>query len=300
MIRLVVPLVAWTLSVAQAANLAASTVEQRHLRAMGLEYRLEVRKEPRPNRVHILRVDLAGNESRPDVVLADDPDGTGPAEAALTDPRVLAGDPSVVAFVNTNPWDSLPDAAGNRNRKWFAGQPVDILGVAISDNDVRSPSPPSAASVWIDPSGKVSLGDRPGEGPVEAMAGFQRILRDGVVMVASAGKRHPRTAIGVDRTAGVLWLVVVDGRQERYSEGMTLHELGRVMRAVGCWNATNMDGGGSSIMGLAGADGQLRIVNSPSDRDGERVKIRPVPMILTIRRTSQDSGPFCDDENLQP
>ena len=84
-----------------------------------------------------------------------------------------------------------------------------------------------------------------------------------------------------------MYLVVVDGRQQGYSEGMNLHELGSVMRDLGCWNATNMDGGGSSVMGLVHVLGTLRIVNSPSDRYLGVVKIRPLPMILTIRRTDK-------------
>ena len=54
------------------------------------------------------------------------------------------------------------------------------------------------------------------------------------------------------------------------------------MQELGCWDAVNMDGGGSSIMGLAAPDGQMKIVNSPSDRFLGKPKIRPVPMILTI------------------
>jgi len=45
-----------------------------------------------------------------------------------------------------------------------------------------------------------------------------------------------------------------------------------------------MDGGGSSIMGLVGPDGQLNIVNSPSDRYQGKPKIRPLPVILTIQK----------------
>ena len=81
-----------------------------------------------------------------------------------------------------------------------------------------------------------------------------------------------------------MWLVVVDGRQARYSEGMSLYELGEIMLGLGCWNAVNMDGGGSSIMGLVDPDGQLRVMNSPSGRHLGAPKIRPLPMILTIRR----------------
>ena len=257
------------------------------LKALGLEYQLQELKDPRPNRVHILRVDLANSKIQPAVVIAADPDGNDPAEAALTDPLKLAGNPSVLAFVNANPWDSFPDTAGKRDRSWFEGQPVDILGLAVAGSHVRSPAGPGGASVWVDEPGRVLFGDVPGDRRVaEGMAGFQSIVREGAVVVPPDGPQHPRTAIGVDDTGSILWLVVVDGRQSKYSEGMTLQELGGVMRDLGCWNATNMDGGGSSVMGLVGADGLLRVVNSPSGQAlGVLPKLRPVPMILTIRKT---------------
>jgi len=266
-----------------------ATRDEHDLDARGVEYRLQELERPRPNRVHILRVDLADGRIQPAVAIAADPDGDGPAEAALTDPFKLAGDRSVIAFVNTNPWDGLPDATGKRERRWFEGQPIVIHGLAASGGHVRSPAEPGGASVWIDARGSVFLGDVPGDTPIaEGMAGFQQIVREGAVVAPPGGPLHPRTAIGGDRTGSVMWLVVVDGRQKGYSEGMTLQELGGVMHNLGCWNATNMDGGGSSVMAMAGDDGSLRVVNSPSDRYLGVPKVRPLPMVLTIR---QPSGP---------
>ncbi len=241
----------------------------------GLEYRFEARTDPRPNRIHILRADLGAGELRIAAAIAADPDGDGPAEAALTDPRRLAAERQAIAYVNANPWDSLPDAEGRKNRAWFEGQPVDILGLAASGGLMRSPARPGGASVWIDMQGRLGLSGEPGRKTVaEGVAGFQPIV--------------------ADRAGRVVWLAVVDGRQEGFSEGMTLHELGAVMAELGCWNATNLDGGGSSVMGLAGKDGELQIVNSPSDRILGKPKIRPVPVILAIvpspMRIQSDAG----------
>lgn len=256
-----------------------------NLKTFGLEYQLQELKEPRPNRVHVLRVDLTNNRIQPDVVIAADPDGDGPAEAALTNPLKLAKDRSVLAFVNTNPWDSFPDATDRKNTIWYEGQPVDIHGLAVSSSEIRSQPKYSGASVWINASGDVFLGDNTENRlVVEGMGGFQRIVKEGIVIVEPDNIRHPRTAIGLSRDGNIMWLVVVDGRQKQHSEGMDLHELGCIMRDIGCWSATNMDGGGSSIMGLIGAEGRLQVVNSPSDRYLGVVKIRPLPMILTIRK----------------
>ena len=200
------------------------------LKAHGLAYQLKELKEPRPNRVHVLRVDLTSRKIRPAVVVGADPDGDGPAETALADPLKLASDRSVLAFINSNPWDSLADSAGNRNRRWFEGQPVDIHGLAVAGGRVRSPAHPPIASIWVNSEGRVFLGDTPGDEAVgEATAGFQQIVKGGVLVVPADGAFHPRTAIGVDEDGIVMWLVVVDGRQEQYREGMDLHELGSLM-----------------------------------------------------------------------
>lgn len=61
-----------------------------------------------------------------------------------------------------------------------------------------------------------------------------------------------------------LVFVVVDGRQEGYSEGVTLPELADIMLSLGATTAYNLDGGGSSTMYFDG-----RVVDSPSN-GGER------------------------------
>lgn len=75
--------------------------------------------------------------------------------------------------------------------------------------------------------------------------------------------RHNRTAIGL-RPDGTVLLVVADGRAKRESEGLSIPELTRVMRWLGCSDAVNLDGGGSSTMYVKekGLDG---VVNHPSD-----------------------------------
>jgi hypothetical protein len=71
-------------------------------------------------------------------------------------------------------------------------------------------------------------------------------------------KRHPRTAIGRTKE-GDLWMVAVDGRQPM-SEGATLDELADVMLGLGCIDAVNLDGGGSTTLNLFGLN-----MNRPSD-----------------------------------
>lgn len=71
-------------------------------------------------------------------------------------------------------------------------------------------------------------------------------------------KRHPRTAVGVT-VEGDIWFVVIDGRQTM-SGGATIDELARVMQRLGCMEAINLDGGGSSTMNIFN-----QLINRPGD-----------------------------------
>jgi len=86
--------------------------------------------------------------------------------------------------------------------------------------------------------------------------------------------RHPRTAAGV-RSDGRLVIVTVDGRRPGTSVGMTIGELADLMAGLGCVEAINLDGGGSTTMAVKG-----KAVNHPSDPTGER----PVSDALLVFR----------------
>ena len=58
---------------------------------------------------------------------------------------------------------------------------------------------------------------------------------------------HPRCAIGYIAPGHYLF-IVVDGRQEGYSEGLDLYGLSAVCKELGCVRAYNLDGGGSAAM----------------------------------------------------
>lgn len=83
-------------------------------------------------------------------------------------------------------------------------------------------------------------------------------------------RRHNRTALGL-RPDGTTILLVADGRFKHKAEGLSLTELERVMRWLGCSDAINLDGGGSSTMYIKNSG----VVNYPSDNnrhdhEGER------------------------------
>ena len=58
---------------------------------------------------------------------------------------------------------------------------------------------------------------------------------------------NPRSAVGYYEP-GHYCFVVVDGRQDGYSKGLTVPELAQVFQDLGCTCAYNLDGGGSALM----------------------------------------------------
>ncbi len=70
-------------------------------------------------------------------------------------------------------------------------------------------------------------------------------------------KTHPRCAIGYYEP-GHYAFVLVDGRQDNYSEGMTLSELAKLFESLGCKVAYNLDGGRSAQMAF-----NQSLVNQP-------------------------------------
>jgi hypothetical protein len=116
--------------------------------------------------------------------------------------------------------------------------------------------------------------------PLEAVGGRPVLARDSVVtpdvdtegQASFAKSRHPRTAVGIADGGRRLLLVVVDGRQPGYSDGMTLRELAELMLALGAPESINLDGGGSTALVYADPDSAraMRVANRPSDPTGER------------------------------
>ncbi len=93
-----------------------------------------------------------------------------------------------------------------------------------------------------------------------AIGGGPALVREGKVLRWNdiIQVRHPRSAMGWNKD--YIFLVVVDGRQMEVSIGMTLPELADYMLKIGCEQAMNFDGGGSTTLWAFGA-----VKNSPSE-----------------------------------
>lgn len=104
----------------------------------------------------------------------------------------------------------------------------------------------------------------------QAAAGSQWLVRGGKDVTANITgsyntDRHSRTCVGVTADGKVV-LMVLDGRQEPFSCGGSMHELAQIMLEAGCVAAINLDGGGSTTF-VSKPEGQenVRVINNPSD-----------------------------------
>lgn len=79
--------------------------------------------------------------------------------------------------------------------------------------------------------------------------------------LGAIGGRNPRTAVGYTANNNLI-IVTVDGR-EKSSVGMTLTELANFMKSIGCCNAMNLDGGGSTVLYVDG-----KVANHPQVQGG--------------------------------
>lgn len=100
------------------------------------------------------------------------------------------------------------------------------------------------------------------------ISGGPYLVKDGNVFVdikeqklLSIGGRNPRTAVGY--TADNKFIIVTADGREGASIGLTLSELAHYMKKLGCVNAMNLDGGGSTVMYVKGA-----IANKPPVKGG--------------------------------
>lgn len=116
-----------------------------------------------------------------------------------------------------------------------------------------------------------------------AVGGGPVLLQNGEIKITNneelkfTGKavddKHPRTAMGYTND-GKLVILVIQGRFPGISEGATLKQEAMILKNLGCIEALNMDGGGSSCLLINGKQ-----TIQPSDKQGQRA----VPAIFSIK-----------------
>lgn len=206
------------------------------------------------------------------VVTGPAPEGTG-AEAVLTRTDLWQQANGLRLAINANYYGTLP------------GGKADIVGLSVSDGVIvsgarRFESNPHDPALMFRDDGVAVIGNLSnadaqqardavaGVGPsnTDSVPGTQ-LVTDGQNTGGTARvdpiSRNPRTAAGISQDGRTLILMVIDGRQPGWSDGVTLSQLADLMIEFGSWDAINLDGGGSSS--FISDDGTSRVTNRPSD-----------------------------------
>ena len=113
-------------------------------------------------------------------------------------------------------------------------------------------------------------------------ASFHFLVKDGVNQhsVNDPEPAAPRTAMGI-KADGTLVFVMVEGRQAPLSVGFNAYETAEYMLSLGCVQAINCDGGGSSTFLSQRPSEDLELHCSPSD-GAERPVTHGVLIISTL------------------
>lgn len=120
-----------------------------------------------------------------------------------------------------------------------------------------------------------------------AIGGGPVLIQDSQIRISSREERmflnaeevkHPRTAIGYTRDH--LIVLVIQGRFPGIAEGAGLSQVATILQELGCIEAINLDGGGSSCMLIQGKE-----TIKPSDPTGQRA----VPAVFYIRSKARRS-----------
>lgn len=120
----------------------------------------------------------------------------------------------------------------------------------------------------------------------EAIASVgETLVEGGEVMTEFKSGAAPRTAVGITADGKVIFYAI-DGRQKGHSYGLQLKSLAKRMAELGCVEAINLDGGGStSISGVYPGADEIAVLNSPSDG-----VLRNVANFIFLKNTKEKTG----------
>ena len=117
-----------------------------------------------------------------------------------------------------------------------------------------------------------------------AVGGGPVLLQRGKIFITNEEERmfsgkaindkHPRTAMGYTPNHKLI-ILVIEGRHPGIAEGATLQQEAQIFKSLGCVEALNLDGGGSSCLLINGKETIM-----PSDKEGERA----VPAVFLIKK----------------
>jgi len=229
----------------------------------------ETRAEP-PTRLFAAEVDLTNPNVRIRVAPGGpDPDGPGRWQTTLMLPTQVGAREGFDLLVNGDFFYArgIKDAEGTNSA--YRGQIwASVVGPAVTDGNVWSTCATNRPCLVVHRNRKVTIEmlAHPKPDDWEVVAGNTMLVENGRVVPHKSQARHPRTVVGLGLDGKKLILLVVDGRKPGVAVGMTYEELATEMLRLGCRQALNLDGGGSSVMAVHDpGSARFHILNEPTD-----------------------------------
>jgi hypothetical protein len=241
-------------------NIANSQPESTERRlADGVVYKRIVRQDPRPLVIHVVTIDLKTGGLKT-LVTPGDPDNSKPLAAQTT--SEFLQEYGVQLAINGDafhPWRDL----GPLGYFPHEGDRVTPWGFAASRGTVYSQDTDEQPTLYLYQNNKASMNVLNGK-VFNAISGFKLLVWNGDIEPGlDNSDRDPRTAVGINRGGNKLIIVIVDGRQSGYSEGVTYAELAQLLVEQKVYSGMNLDGGGSTTLVIEGEDGEPEVLNSP-------------------------------------
>jgi Phosphodiester glycosidase len=231
------------------------TNDQREL-FRGIVYQRYIKSIPRPVMIHIVTIDLTAPGIKPFVTPGLETLNANGFEAkAQTTSDFLSKYKLQLAvngsyfypFRENTPWDYYP----------HSGDRVNILGQNISNRKVFSKPERNWRVLCFAANNQAQIPNSEVCPPdtIQGVAGSEILILRGKPQPnlenPNKDKPYPRVVAAIDRKGEKLWLILVDGKQPLYSEGLTKAELTKFVLGLGVDTALNLDGGGSTTVAIA-------------------------------------------------
>ncbi len=245
----------------------------------GVDFRLDVVTAPRILRISTLRIDT---RAKGIAFFATPGNGADPGEVSSR---------LTTTFLTEFGLEAALNATGFDGPFSIEGASTEILGFSVSGGQVISPVSGDAPVFLVTQTGEARI-ERAPFAPgvlddawhaVQGWYGAAGMLLDDGEIVTTYTDVNPRSVVGISRDGRYVYLSAFDGRRSGFSEGASLYEMGEFMRRLGCWDAMNLDGGGSTTLVLRHpTTGAATIVNTPSGASqrvvGNHIGVQALPL----------------------
>ena len=224
--------------------------------AHGVNYVREVRQAPRPLMIHVLAIDLDISQA---TFLVTPASSSKPYYLCARTTSQFLKEFGVQFAINGDVF-TYPNPPVNPCPQ---GRPaVQVAGYAASGGTIYSTNS-ARATFYVDRKNRITINARPWN-VLQAVSGDCLLVANGkTVSGLDARQLNSRSALGITSNGRRMLMMVVDGSQPGYSEGVSLLELADLLVYFGMYTAMNLDGGGSSALLMQGSDKLPQVLNAP-------------------------------------